>query len=129
MSLHSLPLRCGRACISPGCDHRILPACLLSLQSGGCRRSASGVIRNESCRGRWTTLSLPRQSEGALMVQIAEQDTAANAIEATLSYFVDTEAMPVTLVGAPGASDVRTGGGKAEARRAVIRNGRLRADQ
>jgi len=63
------------------------------------------------------------------MVQIAEPDTAAEAIEATLSYFVDTEAMPVTLVGEPGASDVRTGGGEAEPRRVVMRNGRLLADQ
>ena len=32
------------------------------------------------------------------MVQVAEQVTAPETIEATLSYFVDTEAMPVTLV-------------------------------
>ena len=58
------------------------------------------------------------------MVQIAEQDTAPETIEATLSYFADTEAMPVTLVGAPGASDVRTGGGKSDPRQIVLRNGR-----
>jgi hypothetical protein len=63
------------------------------------------------------------------MVQIAELDTDAETIEATLSYFVDTEVMPVTLVGAPGASDLRTGGGKGEPRRVVIRNGRLHADK
>jgi len=45
------------------------------------------------------------------MVQIAEQVTVPKTIEATLSYFVDTEAMPVTLVGAPGGSDQRVGGG------------------
>ena len=58
------------------------------------------------------------------MVQIAEQDTVPETIEATLSYFADTEAMPVTLVGAPGASDVRTGGGKSDPRQIILRNGR-----
>src|SRR5260370_13905666 len=91
----------------------------------GCRRSPC----NESCAGRWAILSSLRQSEGALMVQFAEHDAGAETIEATLSYFVDTEAMPVTLVGKPGASDLRTGGGKAEPRRVVLRNGRLHADQ
>ena len=46
------------------------------------------------------------------MVQVAEMDVEPGAIEATLNYFIDTEAMPVTLVGSPGASDVRTGGGE-----------------
>ncbi len=59
------------------------------------------------------------------MVQIAEPET----IEATLSYFGDTEAMPVTLVGAPGASDLRTGGGKPDPRQIVLRNGRPYADR
>src|SRR5258705_7068229 len=59
------------------------------------------------------------------MVQIAEPET----IEATLSYFADTEAMPVTLVGAPGASDVRTGGGKPDPRQIILRNGRPYADR
>ncbi len=58
------------------------------------------------------------------MVQLAEQDTAPETIEAALSYFVDTEAMPVTLVGTPGGSDRRVGGGAAEPRRVVLRNGR-----
>jgi len=59
------------------------------------------------------------------MVQIAEPGT----IEATLSYFADTEAMPVTLVGAPGASDLRTGGGKPDPRQIILRNGRPCADR
>jgi hypothetical protein len=59
------------------------------------------------------------------MVQIAEPET----IEATLSYFADTEAMPVTLVGAPGASDLRTGGGKPDPRQIILRNGRPCADR
>ena len=43
------------------------------------------------------------------MVQIAEQVTAPETIEATLSYFIDTEAMPVTLFGAPGGSEPGSG--------------------
>ncbi len=63
------------------------------------------------------------------MVQIAEQVTAPETTEATLSYFIHTEAMPVTLVGAPGGSDQRVGGGKSNPHRVVIRNGRLHADR
>jgi hypothetical protein len=62
------------------------------------------------------------------MVQIAEQAATPEAIEATLSYVIDTEAMPVSLVGAPGASDQRIGGGKPDPHRVVMRNGRLHAD-
>jgi len=62
------------------------------------------------------------------MVQIAEQVTAPKTLEATLSYSLDTETMPVTLVGAPGRSDRRVGGGTSEPRRVVIRNGRLSTD-
>jgi hypothetical protein len=61
------------------------------------------------------------------MVQIAEQLTSPNTVEATLSYFVDTETMPVTVVGEPGGSDRRVGGGASEPRRVVLRNGRLEA--
>ena len=61
------------------------------------------------------------------MVQIAEQVTDPKTIEATLSYFVETDAMPVTLVGAPGGSDQRVGGGASEPRRVVLRNGRIDA--
>jgi hypothetical protein len=61
------------------------------------------------------------------MVQIAEEVTAPKTIEATLSYFVDTEAMPVTLVGAAGGSDQRVGGGTSEPRRVLLRNGRIDA--
>jgi hypothetical protein len=58
------------------------------------------------------------------MVQLAELDTERETLDATLSYFVDTKATPVTLVGAPGASDQRTGGGASEEHRVTIRNGR-----
>ncbi len=61
------------------------------------------------------------------MVQIAEETIAPETLEATLSYFTDTETMPVTLVGEPGGSDRRVGGGTSEPRRVVLRNGRLEA--
>ena len=63
------------------------------------------------------------------MVQIAEQVTAPDTIEATLTYFIDTEVMPISLVGAPGGSDQRVGGGKPDPHRVVIRNGRLETDR
>jgi hypothetical protein len=63
------------------------------------------------------------------MVQIAEQATAPDTIEATLTYFIDTKVMPVSLVGAPGGSDQRVGGGKPDPHRVVIRNGRLEAER
>src|SRR5713226_4149648 len=63
------------------------------------------------------------------MVQVAELDTVPDTIEATLNYFVDTGAAPVTLVGAPGASDVRTGGGESDPHRVALRNGRPYADR
>jgi hypothetical protein len=62
------------------------------------------------------------------MVQIAEQVAAPKTMEATLSYFVDTETMPVTVVGTPGGSDQRIGGGTSEPHRVVVRNGRLDTD-
>jgi hypothetical protein len=59
------------------------------------------------------------------MGQIAELDTAPQTIEATLDYFIDTGATPVTLVGDYGKSDVRTGGGNSDPHRITLRNGRL----
>jgi hypothetical protein len=63
------------------------------------------------------------------MVQIAELDTAPETVEATLNYFGDTGEMPVSLVGAPGGSDTRVGGGQSDPHRVVLRNGRLSADR
>src|SRR4051794_5097719 len=63
------------------------------------------------------------------MVQIAELDTVPETIEAELNYFVNTGAMPVTLVGAPGASDTRAGGGQSDTRRVELHNGRLDVDR
>ena len=62
------------------------------------------------------------------MVQLAELETAPETIEATLSYFVDTAEMPVTLVGEPGDRDRRVGGGASEPHRVILHNGRLHAD-
>lgn len=59
------------------------------------------------------------------MAELAELDAEAETIEATLDYFVDTGAMPVTLVAEPGASDRRSGGGVSEQHRVALRNGRL----
>jgi hypothetical protein len=63
------------------------------------------------------------------MAESAALDTVPETIEATLDYFVDTEAMPVTLVAQPGGRDIRTGGGKGDPRRVALRNGRLAADR
>ena len=62
------------------------------------------------------------------MVQIAEQIASPKTLEATLTYFVDTETMPVTLVGVPGGRDQRVGGGSSQPRRFTLRNGRPEAD-
>src|ERR1700726_3409269 len=66
---------------------------------------------------------------GSLMVQIAELDTVPETIEATLNYFVNTSITPVTEVGAPGATDLRTGGGESDPRHVVLRNGRPYVDR
>ena len=63
------------------------------------------------------------------MVQLAELDTERETLEATLSYFLDNKEMPVTLVGAPGESDKRVGGGDSEPHRVTLQNGRLHADE
>jgi hypothetical protein len=58
------------------------------------------------------------------MAELAELETDREAVEATLDYFIATDAMPVTLVAAPGAVDVRSGGGRSDPHRVRIRNGR-----
>ena len=58
------------------------------------------------------------------MAELAELDADR---EATLDYFIATDAMPVTLVAAPGGVDLRDGGGRADPRRVRIRNGRPEA--
>ena len=66
-----------------------------------------------------------RSPDGAL----ADLDAEPETLVATLDYFVDTKALPVTLVGAPGDSDRRTGGGSGEQHRVALRNGRLEIDE
>jgi len=61
-------------------------------------------------------------------MQIADVETAPDAIEATLNYLKDTGELPVTFVGVPGVSDVRASG-TPDPRRVTIRNGRPLADQ
>jgi len=58
------------------------------------------------------------------MVQLAELDTERDTLDATLSYFADTKATPVTVVAPPGESDKRLGGGASEPHRVTLRNGR-----
>jgi hypothetical protein len=58
------------------------------------------------------------------MAELAERDADREAIEATLDYFIATEAMPVTLVAAPGGVDRRAGGGGSDPHRVRLLNGR-----
>jgi hypothetical protein len=60
------------------------------------------------------------------MVGIAEPETAASSIEATVNYFLDTGEKPFTATGGPGEPGVRSGGGQ-DPRAVVIRNGRRAA--
>jgi hypothetical protein len=53
--------------------------------------------------------------------------TAPDAIEATLSYYLDNGEKPFTQTAAPGSTDVRRGGGS-DPRRVTLRNGRPDAD-
>jgi hypothetical protein len=62
------------------------------------------------------------------MVQLAEQETALESIEATVNYLVDTGGEVFTFTGGPGSTEVRTGG-TPDPRRVVIHNGRLEADR
>ena len=62
------------------------------------------------------------------MVELAEQDTAVETIEATVNYIVDDGTKVFTQTAEPGSTDVRTGG-KQDPRRVVIRNGRLSANR
>ena len=59
------------------------------------------------------------------MVQVLEQDAAADAITATINYTVDTGEKIVTLAAAPGASDVRNS--TPDPRRIIMHNGRPEA--
>jgi hypothetical protein len=58
------------------------------------------------------------------MAELADLDTERETLDATLNYFVDSGARPVSLVAAPGESDKRLGGGASEPHRVTLRNGR-----
>jgi hypothetical protein len=58
------------------------------------------------------------------MTELAELDGDRDTIVATLDYFIATEALPVTLVAAPGGVDLRAGGGRSDPHRVRLRNGR-----
>ncbi|HEY7246601.1 MAG TPA: CmcJ/NvfI family oxidoreductase [Xanthobacteraceae bacterium] len=62
------------------------------------------------------------------MVQVLEEETLPDAVEATLNYVVDTGEKIFTETAAPGSLDVRSGG-KQDPRRITIRNGRRFADK
>jgi hypothetical protein len=57
------------------------------------------------------------------MVQVAEQDTAPDTVEATVNYLLDTGETPYTYTGGPGSTEVKSGGDP-DPHRVVIRNGR-----
>src|SRR5450631_1949307 len=61
------------------------------------------------------------------MVELVEQDTVLETIEATVNYVLDNGTKIFTLTGEPGATDVRMGGTQ-DPRRVVFRNGRIGAD-
>jgi len=62
------------------------------------------------------------------MVQVAEQDTGIESIEATINYMVNDGAKLFTYTGGPGSTDRRSGGTQ-DPRQVVIRNGRLNAER
>jgi hypothetical protein len=62
------------------------------------------------------------------MVQMIEQETMPDTIEATLNYLVETGEQVFTLTGGPGSLDVRTGG-QQDPRRIAVRNGRPFAER
>jgi hypothetical protein len=56
-------------------------------------------------------------------MQVAEAEAIPDTIEATLNYLLDNGEKPVTYVGVPGVSDVRSSG-TPDARRVPLHNGR-----
>jgi hypothetical protein len=63
------------------------------------------------------------------MSDIAELDTMPETLEASLNYYVDTGAKPISVVAGPGGIDTRLGGGQSEAHKVILRNGRLHIDE
>jgi hypothetical protein len=62
------------------------------------------------------------------MVQIAEQETAPDTIEATINYLADSDEKPFTYSGGPGSTEVRTGGAQ-DPHAMRIHNGRPFVDR
>ena len=58
-------------------------------------------------------------------MSVAELDTAPEALEATLNYYLDTGNTPVSLVAGPGGVDTRIGGGGHDPHVVTLQNGRL----
>ena len=61
------------------------------------------------------------------MVEIAEQQAAADTIEATVNYLLESGETPYVYTGGPGSLDVRTGS-TPDPRVVAIRNARRHAD-
>ncbi len=61
------------------------------------------------------------------MVAVLQQETAPEAIEATVNYIADTGEKLFTYTGGPGSLDVRTGG-TVDPRQVAIHNARLATD-
>jgi hypothetical protein len=62
------------------------------------------------------------------MVEIAEQQAAADTIDATVNYILDTGEMPYTTTAAPGSLDVRAGS-TPDPRVVTIHNGRPHVEE
>src|ERR1700722_4382959 len=63
------------------------------------------------------------------MSDVAELDALPETLEASLNYYIDTGAKPISIVAGPGGLDTRISGGDNEAHRVTLHNGRLVADR
>src|SRR5215510_13083322 len=81
-------------------------------------------LPGHSCAGRAANpIIAPLRRIAGGPMQVAEQDTMPDTIEATLNYLLDTGEMPVTYVGVPGGVDTRSSS-TLHAPRVPTRNGR-----
>ena len=62
------------------------------------------------------------------MAQLADQDVAPDAIEASVNYLLDTGDKPFTYTGGPGSTEVRSNGTQ-DSHRVIIHNGRPFGDR
>ena len=62
------------------------------------------------------------------MAQIAEQETALDAVEASVNYLLDTGTTPFTYTGGPGSTEVRSEG-TMDPHLVTMHNGRREADR